>query len=187
VHDADASSSLQAETTPPVSNVPTSDALGMATQSAPSYAPPGLPPDHPAGTKIQRDSWMLNDPKAGTGLDAHQARYGGTFEVGTMPTIGDVTRIVGENYTDDYGEGDVGGNRAGGGTFGGSIGSSGGGDFFSSLGQERKRKEREEKPDPVHVGFSFQSKFSFICSPGDTTDENGAQRDQQRNLRCRRA
>jgi hypothetical protein len=126
----------------------------MTTQSAPSYAPPGLPPDHPSGTKIQRDSWMLNDPKAGTGLDADQARYAGTFQVGTMPTLRDVTRTQGEDFTEDYGEGDVGGSKGGGGTFGGSSGG-GGGDFFSGLGRERKRKEREEKPDPSNVRFSF--------------------------------
>ena len=59
-----------------------------------------------------------------------------------------------ESFTEDYGE-----------LFGGSRTLGGGVDFFSSLGTERKKAPRPDKPDPEKVpAFLLNSSLTLISA-----------------------
>lgn len=84
---------------------------------------------------------------------------GGTFSVGRMPSgvaKPNSYNTIGE-FTDGYGEGDADDQR---GAFGGSVGS----DFFSSLGEERRRKEIPKKPNPDAAKMSSREINTAIYS-----------------------
>ena len=72
------------------------------------------------------------------------------------PSLSKSLHIEDENMTDGYGETDLNKRNLGGGV-----------DFFSSLGTERTKKPRQEKPDPskvitciiLHLGILHQLSF----------------------------
>lgn len=89
-----------------------------------------------SSTNEQRDDWMLETTASNTSRLAPMRQSdnltsGGTFSVGEVPTgiARPSKHNTVEQMTDGYGEGEVGTK----GSFGG--------DFFSSMGSERKRKE----------------------------------------------
>lgn len=92
----------------------------------------------------------------------------GTFSVGSMPTTQGLRRLEGQDLTDGYGEGDVGGSsERGGGLFGGIPKGEGAGgemDFFGSFGTEKRRNEPKEKPDPSVRLFASRSTGRLVDS-----------------------
>ncbi|GAA5944983.1 hypothetical protein JCM1841_005425 [Sporobolomyces salmonicolor] len=99
------------------------------------------------------DEWVEKDaPPPAPAAPSAPVDTVGTFSVGSMPTVAGLRRTEGENMTDGYGEGDVGGSSSrGGGMFGlgeGGEGGQGEMDFFGGFGTERKRREPKEKVDP---------------------------------------
>ena len=113
---------------PVAKDIPTAESLKLKSHATVSPDDPPLPPTGPAETKLVRDEWMLLPPSSisvPTG-EPSSSRL-------EIPTGN-------ESLTEDYGE-PVQNAR----TMGGSV------DFFSGLGTERKRKQKEEKPDPEKV------------------------------------
>ncbi|GAA5970020.1 hypothetical protein JCM21900_003962 [Sporobolomyces salmonicolor] len=102
------------------------------------------------------DEWVEKDaPPPAPAAPSAPVDTVGTFSVGSMPTVAGLRRTEGENMTDGYGEGDVGGSSSrGGGMFGlgeGGEGGQGEMDFFGGFGTERKRREPKEKVDPSQM------------------------------------
>lgn len=119
-------------------DIPTGASMGLKSnlsQSSANSLP--LPSPAPTETKLKRDDWMLLDSIEPT-----------LPQTSSSPPLS--TRMVTHpdndaSLTEDYGE-PTESRRA----------LSGGVDFFSSLGTERK-KNRPEKPDPSKVGLVFLS------------------------------
>ncbi|BGP03951.1 Complexed with Cdc5 protein Cwf19 [Rhodotorula toruloides ATCC 204091] len=112
------------------------------------------------GDEDDEDEWVEKAPSPGAQQQKEQQPRPpvdtvGTFEVGSMPTAAGLRRLEGEDMTDGFGEGDVGGSSSrGGGLFGlpgdGKEGQDEA-DFFGSFGTERRRKEPKEKVDPTQM------------------------------------
>jgi hypothetical protein len=110
------------------------------------------------GDEDDDDEWVEKAPSPGAQQQKEEPLRPpvdtvGTFEVGSMPSAASLRRLEGQDMTDGFGEGDVGGSSSrGGGLFGlpgdGEKGQSEA-DFFGSFGTERRRKEPKEKVDPT--------------------------------------
>ncbi|GAA6033553.1 hypothetical protein JCM8097_001452 [Rhodosporidiobolus ruineniae] len=103
------------------------------------------------------DDWVEKDapsaPAPATDQPKPPVDTVGTFSIGQMPSAQSLRRLEGEDMTEGYGEGDVGGSGAqsrGGGMFGLGEGKEGGEmDFFGGMGTARERKGPKEKVDPT--------------------------------------
>lgn len=127
-----------------IANIPTRDSLKLTSRASPSSHNPPLPSAVTTESLAheKRDEWMLEDAPVARQRENAPIRQsdnltqGGTFSVGEVP-IGiarpNAYNTI-EQFTDGYGEGDVGTKGA----FGGDAG-----DFFSGLGQARARKETQ--------------------------------------------
>ncbi|KAH7890545.1 CwfJ C-terminus 1-domain-containing protein-like protein [Phlebopus sp. FC_14] len=105
-------------------DIPTAESLKLTSRAEASKSDPDLPPSLKTESQLQRDEWMLLPP-SGTSEASSSSRP----LARQLPT-GD------ESLTEGYGE-----PAASGRTLGGGV------DFFSSLGTERQRKPRPDKPD----------------------------------------
>ncbi|KAL5520023.1 hypothetical protein ACEPAG_1683 [Sanghuangporus baumii] len=116
---------------PVAKDIPTAESLKLKTHATASPDDPPLPPSLPAETKLVRDEWMLLPPSLVNVPTAESSSSKLQIPTGN------------ESLTEDYGEPAQNARAMGGGV-----------DFFSSLGTERKRKQREEKPDPDKMKLS---------------------------------
>lgn len=127
------------------------------------------------GDEDDDDEWVEKAPSPGAQQQKEEPSRPpvdtvGTFEVGSMPTAASLRRLEGEDLTDGFGEGDVGGSSSrGGGLFGlpgdGKAGQSDA-DFFGSFGTERRRKEPKEKVDPtvrLILSVYICDRIDFAC------------------------
>lgn len=121
---------------PSVANIPTRESLKLTSHAQAGPNDPPLPKAVAAESqpRERRDEWMLHDQAVIRQSD--NLTNGGTFTPKEVPTgiARPNSHDTVDAFTDGFGEGDVGTK----GTFGG--------DFFSSMGAERKRKEVEKKP-----------------------------------------
>lgn len=113
-------------------DIPAAESLQLASHAQPTEDDPVLPPTASTESKLQRDEWMLLPSS-----DAPRSSSSSRPLAQQLPT-GD------DSYTDGYAESSVAGR-----TPGGAV------DFFSSLGTEKKRKPRPDKPDPDKVEILF--------------------------------
>ena len=112
--------------------IPTGESLKLKTHAYASPDDPPLPPSIPAETKLVRDEWMLLPPS--TVSAPVEERRTSKLQIPTGN----------ESLTEDYGEPAENSRTLGGGV-----------DFFSGLGTERKRKQKEDRPDPEKVSTIF--------------------------------
>ncbi|KAG1879104.1 CwfJ C-terminus 1-domain-containing protein-like protein [Suillus subluteus] len=112
-------------------DIPTAESLKITTHATAGEADPPLPPSLTTETRLQRDEWMLM-PSGGVAEPLNSSRSSARG----LPTGG-------ETITEDYGE-----------TSSSQRTPAGGVDFFSSLGTERKRPPRPDKPDPDKIKIS---------------------------------
>ncbi|EJC97994.1 uncharacterized protein FOMMEDRAFT_129928 [Fomitiporia mediterranea MF3/22] len=110
---------------PVATDIPTAESLKLKSHATASPDDPPLPSTRPAETKLIRDEWMLLPPSS-VSVPTPAA---GSSRI-QIPTGN-------ESLTEDYGEPVENGRTLGGGV-----------DFFSNLGTERKRKQKEDRPDP---------------------------------------
>ena len=121
---------------PVATDIPTGESLKLKTSVEVSKDVPPLPPSLPAESKLVRDEWMLLPPSA-----ASSSRPEPSSSKLQIPTGN-------ESLTEDYGE-----------PAENLRNMSGGVDFFSGLGTERKKKPKEDKPDPEKVGSLIYSRI----------------------------
>ncbi|KAF7297774.1 Complexed with Cdc5 protein cwf19 [Mycena kentingensis (nom. inval.)] len=114
---------------PLATNIPTAESLKLTSTAPPSRSAPTLPPAAPTTSTLKRDDWMLAPPTEPVLPDSASSSRTRLRE----PT-GD------DSLTEDYGEPSDNQRNL-----------SGGVDFFSSLGTERKKKGKEEMPDPSTI------------------------------------
>lgn len=134
---------LPTQEPPSIANIPTRESLKLTSHAQAGPNDPPLPKAVAAESQSRerRDEWMLDDQTIARKANPNVMRQsdnltnGGTFSLGEIPSgiARPNAHDTVEAFTDGYGEGDVGTK----GTFGG--------DFFSAMGQERKRKEVEKK------------------------------------------
>ncbi|KAG8908410.1 hypothetical protein FRB99_006615 [Tulasnella sp. 403] len=134
---------------PLATDIPTAESLNI-TSHATEQTTASLPPALSTESKLQRDEWMLL-PEAEP----------------IVPDVGSSKRArmlesVNEGLTEDYGEPQA--NKRG---LGGEI------DFFSSLGQERQKKPKVEKPDPEKLRVS-RLELNVQLKEGKSLDEYAA-------------
>lgn len=113
---------------PRTTDIPTAESLKLTSHATSTDGDPALPPSRATETTLKRDEWMMMPPSAVT-----------------VPTPDDraPTSVIAssrardsmeeESLTEGYGDQAVNSRSVGGGV-----------DFFSSLGTERKRKEKEK-------------------------------------------
>jgi len=104
--------------------------LKIKTHATDREIDPPLPPSLKTETKLQRDEWMLM-PSEGV-----PESLGSSSMLARAILTGD------ESLAEDYGESSTNKHPPGGGV-----------DFFSSLGTERKRPPRPDKPNPDNVQY----------------------------------
>ncbi|KAF8630824.1 hypothetical protein AX17_005183 [Amanita inopinata Kibby_2008] len=124
-------------------DIPTAESLKLTTSAAAGPSSPDLPPSHVTESKLERDEWMLL-PHSEPAFPDRNARVQLSTEQ--------------ESLTEDYGESSASARTT-----------SGGVDFFSSLGKEHRRKGRPEKPDPDKPTISSRELNQDIIS-GKQTD-----------------
>ncbi|KAG1775819.1 CwfJ C-terminus 1-domain-containing protein-like protein [Suillus placidus] len=112
-------------------DIPTAESLKITSHATAGEADPPLPPNLTTETRLQRDEWMLM-PSGGVAEPLNSSRPSAQG----LPT-GD------ETFTEDYGESSSSQRTPARGV-----------DFFSSLGTERKRPPRPDKPDPDKIKIS---------------------------------
>lgn len=120
---------------PSVANIPTRESLKLTSHAQAGPDDPPLPKAVAAESiaRETRDEWMLDGQAVIRQSD--NLTHGGTFSLKDIPSgiARPNTHDTVDAFTDGFGEGDVGTK----GTFGG--------DFFGSMGTERKRKEIQKK------------------------------------------
>ncbi|THH11645.1 hypothetical protein EW145_g512 [Phellinidium pouzarii] len=132
---------------PLATNIPTAESLKLKSRATASQDDPPLPSTKPVESKLVRDEWMML-PSSSVSVPAPEP----SSSKQQMPTEN-------ESLTEDYGE-PVQDSRT----------MSGGVDFFSSLGTERRKKQKEDRPDP--------EKASFQPQRGSSSQLNGIPLDQ---------
>ncbi|KAG8964651.1 hypothetical protein FRC03_001493 [Tulasnella sp. 419] len=113
---------------PVATEIPTAESLNLNSHASQTTSAV-LPPPVTAESKLQRDEWMLLPEAKPT--------------ANVIPSVSSrLLNTLDQSLTEDYGEPE--GDKR---TLGGGV------DFFSSLGTERKKKPKEDKPDPekLHV------------------------------------
>ncbi|KAG9010213.1 hypothetical protein FRB94_010912 [Tulasnella sp. JGI-2019a] len=113
---------------PLATNIPTAESLNL-TSHASEVTSAKLPSSLATESKPQRDEWMLL-PETRPVLHSESSKTTHMLDVDDVLTEG-----YGDMDTDKR-------------TLGGGV------DFFSSLGTERKKKGREDKPDPMNMPVS---------------------------------
>ncbi|KAJ3519369.1 hypothetical protein NMY22_g13240 [Coprinellus aureogranulatus] len=120
-------------------DIPTAESLKLRSTAEDKPGAP-LPGGIASETQLKRDEWMLAPPSQPT-----------------VPTD-DLDRrtkeqlmLAEQSLTEDYGEGSGGARTLGGGV-----------DFFSSLGTERQKKPKVDRPNPDNVGFAHSLSASGV-------------------------
>lgn len=114
--------------------IPTAESLKLRSAAEDASGSTRLPPTLNQESKLQRDEWMMlptsvpSVPREGASTSRAQVMLAET------------------SLTEEYGE-----------TSGDSRTMSGGVDFFSSLGTERKKEPRADKPNPDKVRATSSS------------------------------
>ena len=113
-----------------MTDIPTAESLKLTSHATHSENDPALPPNRATETKLKRDEWMLMPPSAVT-VPTPENRA----PVSSVPSESSRQHasMEEESLTEGYGDAAVSSRSMGGGV-----------DFFSSLGTERKRKEKEK-------------------------------------------
>ncbi|KLO17276.1 hypothetical protein SCHPADRAFT_821751 [Schizopora paradoxa] len=115
---------------PRTTDIPTAESLKLTSHATSVDGDPALPPSRATETTLKRDEWMMMPPSAVT-VPTPDDR---------APTSVLASRVRDsmeeESLTEGYGDQAVNSRSVGGGV-----------DFFSSLGTERKRKEKEKPAD----------------------------------------
>ncbi|KAL0576052.1 Pre-mRNA-splicing factor cwf19 [Marasmius crinis-equi] len=106
-------------------DIPTADSLKLTSRATNDSAVPELP-SRPTESIVKRDDWML-PPGASSSSDVGRR---------VPPSIPQIP-IEDDSLTEGYGE-----TSRGARTLGGDV------DFFSSMGTERQKKPRPDRPDP---------------------------------------
>lgn len=117
---------------PVTTDIPTAESLKLKTHAEASPDDPPLPHSRPTESKLVRDEWMMLPPSNVTAPAPEPSSSKLQIPTGN------------ESLTEDYGE-----------PAQDSRSMSGGVDFFSSLGTERQKKKKEDKPDPEKVCSYF--------------------------------
>ncbi|KAI5122459.1 hypothetical protein M0805_008770 [Coniferiporia weirii] len=120
---------------PLATGIPTAESLNLTSHATASPNDPPLPKTRPAESKLVRDEWMMLPPSA-VSVPAPDLPSASASAPGPSSSRLQIPTGT-ESLTEDYGE-PVQNTR----TMGGGV------DFFSSLGTERKKKIREDRPDP---------------------------------------
>ncbi|PPQ99199.1 hypothetical protein CVT26_014122 [Gymnopilus dilepis] len=115
-------------------DIPTAEDLNITSTAEDANAPP-LPPPLRTESVLKRDEWMLMPPSTPT------------LPMEDVQTSEPRTRMPMDTGDDPYMDG-YGGSSTGSRNLGGGI------DFFSSLGTEKKKAPRPEKPDPDKLKIS---------------------------------
>ncbi|KAI0057848.1 hypothetical protein BV25DRAFT_1841423 [Artomyces pyxidatus] len=126
---------------PLATDIPTAESLTLTSRA---FSRPGdapLPPSLHSESSLKRDEWML-DPSTATTSAPRAALPAGD-----------------EGLTEGYGESSQGARTLGGGV-----------DFFSSLGTERQKKPRPEKPNPDKLHISSKE-LNTQLKEGKALDE----------------
>ncbi|KAG8862405.1 hypothetical protein FRB96_001475 [Tulasnella sp. 330] len=129
---------------PLATRIPTAESLNI-TSHASEATSAKLPPSVPTENKLQRDEWML----------LPETRLVVPSDSGKTSRMVDVDGAL----TEDYGDA-VADKR----TLGGGV------DFFSSLGTERNKKPRDNKPDPTNPPVS-RMELNTQLVEGKTLDQ----------------
>ncbi|KAF9534534.1 CwfJ C-terminus 1-domain-containing protein-like protein [Crepidotus variabilis] len=106
-------------------DIPTSESLNLTSRAEAMDTDPPLPSSTTSSSTLKRDDWMML-PNSAPVLPAE-----------TSPRRTKIPTDTDESFTEDYGE-----------PSDGARNSSGGVDFFSNLGTERKRAPRPDRVDP---------------------------------------
>ncbi|KAF8909023.1 CwfJ C-terminus 1-domain-containing protein-like protein [Gymnopilus junonius] len=117
-------------------DIPTAEDLNITSTSEDANAPP-LPPTLHTESVLKRDEWMMMPPSASV-LPVEDTRLTDSRARLSMDTCDDP-------YMEGYGEPSNDSRNLGGGV-----------DFFSSLGTEKKKPPRPEKPDPDKLKISHK-------------------------------
>ena len=126
---------------PLATDIPSAEDLKLKTRAEVHPDDPPLPPPVRTETKLVRDEWMLMPEST---------------LVAPSRSAGDTP--MDEDPTDGYGESTT--NTR---TLGGTV------DFFSSLGTERKKQPRPDRPDPDKVSASLMQTLHTLSQA--TTDD----------------
>ncbi|TBU47785.1 CwfJ C-terminus 1-domain-containing protein-like protein [Dichomitus squalens] len=128
---------------PLATDIPSAEDLSLKTRAEVHPDDPPLPPPVRTETKLVRDEWMLMPE---TTLLAPSPSNGGT--------------PMNEDPTDGYGEPSA--NTR---TLGGTV------DFFSSLGTERKKQPRPDRPDPDKPHMVHHKELNTALREGKSVDD----------------
>ncbi|KDQ12326.1 hypothetical protein BOTBODRAFT_113169 [Botryobasidium botryosum FD-172 SS1] len=128
---------------PLATDIPTADSLALKSTTTASDVP--LPPSLHTETTLKRDEWMFPPSEPPQASQASSS--------------GKVMAMTEQSFTEDYGDEEVDKRTL-----------SGGIDFFSSLGTEKRKKIREDKPDPEKLKISSRE-LNVQLKEGKSLDE----------------
>ncbi|TDL23177.1 hypothetical protein BD410DRAFT_721682 [Rickenella mellea] len=131
---------------PLATDIPTAESLKLKSRATILSSDPDLPPNLPTESKLSRDEWMLEPASAAS------ANSGPSVRRVNLPT-GE------ESLTEEYGEPAENVRTMDGGV-----------DFFSGLGTERKKKKKDDRPDPEKPEISSKELNTQLVQ-GKTVDE----------------
>ncbi|PSS06844.1 hypothetical protein PHLCEN_2v3563 [Hermanssonia centrifuga] len=153
---------------PLATDIPTAHSLSLTSRATSLPTDPSLPPPVASETRVQRDDWMLEPTTTPPIRDIAQPKRTGIPEVE-------------DSLTDGYGEPSHDVRSA-----------SGGVDFFSSLGTERRRKPPPKLEEPkishreLNVGLREGKTLDEYAAPVPKTITPGGPGSQWRMMKLRR-